>query len=128
MFLQFQDIGYQNPNTIIILNTLAFFVFLYFFALMAFILVSVFIFFTNGDYGGEKIQSKLKKYLFFNDLISLYTGAAFEFLVSAWLTVKFQDYSTFGEVLSQIIAFFTLGVICPLILVGMIYVLYVDHD
>ena len=128
VFLQLQDIEYQNPNIIIILNTLAFIVLIYFLALVAFILVSVFIFFTNGDYGGEKIQAKLKKYLFFNELINLYTGATFEFLVSAWLTVNYQDFSTFGEVLSQILAFFTFGVMCPLIFVGMAYILYVDQD
>lgn len=59
IFFQIVEIGYECPNSIILLNTLAVVLLLYVLKFIILAQVSAFVFLTKGKYGGKKLKQKL---------------------------------------------------------------------
>ena len=100
-----ENLGYESHNSIIVLGTLGLVAFywitrvvFYVFILVPFVLISK---------KGFSWTKKMKKKLFFGDLITVTTEGYFEFLISAYLNSMFPIYTTNGEILAVGIGWFS---------------------
>jgi len=91
------DLGYESHNEILNLGSLAIFLVLYFLkVILYFLLLPLSIIRPQL----ESTKNKLKKGLFFNDLIALLEEAYFEMLISTYLQFKAPLNTANGEVSS----------------------------
>ena len=87
IYFQIQDMGYDSPNSIILLSTLAIVLILYFLQIVFLIFLKIFIHCTENKYGGKILAQKIINRLFFGELIGLYIGAYFEFGIASILAI-----------------------------------------
>ena len=55
------------------------------------------------------MHDHLSPILFFQEPLGFLIGAIFEILIGSIFTIQFMDFSTFGEAISQIVAYFTVS-------------------
>ena len=82
---QMQDLGYETHNSVLNLGSLAIFLTLYFAQLGAFLLVKGFSLISGK---GADFARKLKRGLFFGEIIALLIDAYFEFIISGYLQAQ----------------------------------------
>ncbi len=85
---------------------LSFLVLVYMGKLLAFFLIKFWIFVTKNQYGTKEYLKNFSKNLFFNEIIALCIGSLPEFFIGVYVTIKAPNFTKFGEILSQIIAYF----------------------
>jgi len=108
-FKQMQDIDYEYMNTIIILNTLALLLIMYFIKVGFYMILKGYLFITKNKLGGKKLARYLKKQLIFNEILNIYIQGYIEFFIGSILTIKFGRYTVIGEQMSFAIAIFSLA-------------------
>ncbi len=85
---------------------LSFLVLVYLGKLLAFFLIKFLIFMTKNRYGTKEYLKTFSKNLFFNEIIALCIGSLPEFFIGVYVTIKAPIFTKFGEILSQILAYF----------------------
>ena len=74
--------------------------------LLVFFALKFWIFVTKNRYGTKKYLKTFRKNLFFNEIIALCIGSLPEFFIGIYLTIKAPIFTKFGEILSQLLAYF----------------------
>lgn len=87
MLSQSQDIGYQNFNTLMVLNTLAFVILIYLAVLVFYIFLRAYITITCQKLGGINLKKKLEHGLFFTRLHTIYIEGFMEIAIMSVLTM-----------------------------------------
>ena len=73
---------------------------------MVFFTLKFWIFVTKNRYGTKKNLKTFRKNLFFNEIIALSISSLPEFFIGIYLTIKAPIFTKFGEILSQLLAYF----------------------
>ena len=100
-----ENLGYESHNSIIVLGTLGLVAFYWITRVVFYLFIAVpFVLISKRGLSWTK---KMKKKLFFGDLITVTTEGYFEFLISAYLNSMFPIYTTNGEILAVGIGWFS---------------------
>ena len=97
IFNQLVDIGYDSFNSVMLLQTLAVFVILYFLQVLFWAYLYIFVRLSKNRWGGQKLERSLAQRIFFGQLIELYIQGYFEFLISSILTLWMHNKNLLGE-------------------------------
>jgi hypothetical protein len=101
-----ENLGYETHNSIILLGCLGL-VAMYWITRVVFYVFAVIPFVVITKHG-VKFAKKLKRQLFFGDLLVVTTEGYFEFLIAAYLNLERPIHSTNGEVLAIWMGWFSL--------------------
>ena len=105
---QMRDLGYESHNLIQNLNSLALFLSLYFLQVFFALLILMIAYFSKGKWGTNEIYQKMKKRLFFNEIINILIEGYLEFLIAGILNFRAPLDTMNGEITSTIMGFIVL--------------------
>ena len=127
LFAQLVDIGYETFNALMILNTLGVVLFMYLFKVFILFILATMAFLSGSQCFKTRVSNWCRG-VFFNQLISLYMGGYFEFLIAAFLTMFLWDTVRYGEIASIGVSFFSFFIAVIFLPGASIYVICQKHE
>lgn len=118
-----QELGYENHSCLTNLGSLAVLISAYYIRLIIFATI-VKIFVKMGKCKG--FHDRLKKQLFFNEIIMISLGAYFELFISGYLNYLEPLYTYNGDIISNIFSYYSLSM--TIIILPSIFLFMLTRD
>ena len=114
-----QDLGYGSHSSILNLGSIALFSFVYYLrvAFYFFVLTPAAYLIPTKKYKYKviRLQRRMKKTLFFSEILTLSMEAYIEFLIAGYLNLKVQLVSTSGELASVAVGYYAV-ILCLVVI------------